>query len=290
MSERRIRLVIPTGRLNGPVLDLLSDSGFEIPRTEKNYRPRASDPRFEIKLLKAANIPRLVELGAHDVGFSGLDWIQESEAAVETLLDTGLLPVRVVSAAPAGMRPFDTEGGAGGRPLVVASEYERLTAAYMQTKNVPWHFVRTWGTTEVFPPEDADLIVDNTATGSALAANGLTVIDELLRSTAVLIANRESLADPLVREPIEDLVLLLRSVLTARDRVLLEMNVGRDRLPTVIDLLPAMKSPTVQPLSGDGQYAVKAAVPSRDVHRLVPMLRRAGATDILETAIRRVIP
>ncbi len=286
MSIRTIRLVIPTGRMREAVVRLLEGAGLTIPETDRGYRPRGSDPRFEIKLLKAANIPTLVELGAHDAGFSGDDWIQESGARVETILDTGLLPVRVVSAAPAGSDPFGT---ITGRPLVVASEYERLTRGYMEGRAIDWRYLRTWGATEVFPPEDADLIVDNTATGSSLAAHRLEVIDELLTSTTRFIANSRSLLDPDIRGPIDDLALLMRAVLEARRRVLLEMNVPADRLDHVVSLLPSMKSPTVQPLYGNGSYAVKAAVPRDRVDRLIPELLRAGATDILEASIRRVI-
>ncbi len=287
MQAQPIRLVIPTGRMYEAVRQLLDDAGLGIPKTAKNYRPVASDPRFEIKLLKAANIPTLLELGAHDIGFSGNDWVQETEADVECLLDTGLLPVRVVSAAPVGLDPFDASRG---RPVVVASEYERLTAEYMRAREIEWRFVRTYGATEVFPPEDADLIVDNTATGSALAANRLEVVDELLRSTTRFIANPRALENGRVREAVEDLTLLMRSVLEARRRVLLEMNVERAHLDAVVELLPAMKSPTVQPLSGDDAFSVKVAVLREVVPQLIPVLKRAGATDILETRLRRVTP
>lgn len=287
MTASKIRLVIPTGRLNEPVLRLLAESGLDVPRTTKNYRPVASDPRFEIKLLKAANIPTLLELGAHDIGFSGRDWVEETAARIEPVLDTGLMPVRVVAAAPVNGDPF---AAPRERPMVVASEYERLTCDYMAKKKVDWRFIRTFGATEVFPPEDADMIVDNTATGSSLAANRLEIRDVLLESTALFLANPRALDRPEVRDTVEDLRLLMNSVLEARRRVLLEINVDRERLDAVVELLPAMKSPTVQPLSTDGSFAVKAAVPIGDVPALIPRLKRAGATDILETPLRRVIP
>jgi ATP phosphoribosyltransferase len=287
VSENKIRLVIPTGRLHETVLGLLADAGLQVPRTTKDYRPVASDPRFEIKLVKAANIPTLLELGAHDIGFSGRDWVEESAAAVETVLDTGLLPVRVVSAAPIGADPLRETRD---RPMVVASEYERLTREYMKPKRVEWRFIRTYGATEVYPPEDADLIVDNTATGSALAANRLEIRDILLESTALFLGNSRALDRPGVRDAVDDLRLLMSSVLEARRRVLLEINVDRERLAAVVNMLPAMKSPTVQPLSTNGSFAVKAAVPLDEVPSLIPRLKRAGATDILETRLRRVTP
>jgi ATP phosphoribosyltransferase len=287
MREEKIRLVVPTGRMYGAVLRLLADAGLGIPETAKSYRPVPADPRFEVKLMKAANIPTLLELGAHDIGFSGRDWLEESEAKVECMLDTGLLPVRVVAAVPAGTDPI---AEIRDRPVVVASEYERLTADYMNRRGVDWRYVRTYGATEVFPPEDADLIVDNTATGSALAANRLETADVLLDSTTLFIANRRALDDPWLREIVEDLRLLMSSVLEARRRVLLEMNVEESKLDRVLKLLPAMKSPTIQPLSGNHAFSVKAAVLTEQVPHLIPTLRRAGATDILETRLERVTP
>lgn len=287
MPSRKIKLVVPTGRMQADVLALLADAAVVIHASGSNYRPAVNNPAFEVKLLKAANIPKLIEYGAHDVGFSGVDWVRESQAEVETLLDTGLLPVRIVAAAPKGVDPFRH---ASNRPVVAASEYERLTTQYVSARCTDWRYVRTFGATEVFPPEDADLIVDNTATGTALAANGLDVLDVLLESTTLFLGNRSSLEDPAVRGAIDTLVLLMRSVIDARNRVLLEMNVAAENLDTVAGLLPAMKSPTVQPLLGNRSYAIKAAVHKDRVPALIPALRAAGASDILQTAIQRVIP
>ncbi len=267
------------------VLTLLEEAGLRIRCQRSDYRPTVSDARFEVKLLKAANIPKLIEYGAHDIGFSGRDWVVESDAGVEILADTGLLPVRIVSAAPLGSEPFATRD----RPIVVASEYERLTADYLQSRNVEYRYVRTFGATESFPPEDADVIVDNVATGRTLTANGLAQIDELLVSSTLFLANQQARQDPARRAIIDELQLLVQSVLDARNRVLLDMNVPESALSAVVGLLPAMKSPTVQRLHGSSAYAVRAAVPRCVVDQLIPTLRRAGATDILQTAIERVI-
>jgi len=281
-----IKLTLPKGRQQQEVFGLLADAGLRVRATDQEYRPACSDARYEIKLLKAANIPKLVEFGAHDVGITGCDWVAETSADVVELLDTGLLPVRLVAAAPLGVDPF---ARANGAPLIVASEYENLTARYMRSKMADFRYVRTYGATEVFPPEDADLIVDNTATGATLRSNGLEIIDEILRSSSRIIANRVTLADPARREAIEELVLLVQSVLEGRRRVLLDMNVAADRLDAVVDLLPAMKSPTIQPLHGQNGYAVRVAVLRDEVHRILPAIRRAGATDILQSSIQKVM-
>ena len=224
MNDKRIKLVLPTGRMQEMVLTLLADAGVKIKARPSDYRPAVSDDRFEVKMLKAANIPALLEYGAHDVGFSGRDWVQESEAKVATLLDTGLLPVRIASAAPHDIDPFAPTT----RPfIVVASEYEQITRRYMESKNVDYRFVRTFGATEVFPPEDADLIVDNVATGSTLRANGLEIIDEIMTSSTLLIANEDAVNDPVRGAVVSELSLLIQSVLDARTRVLLDMNVPR---------------------------------------------------------------
>lgn len=286
MPESRIKLAVPTGRLQHTAISLLAEAGLVIEPTPNDYRPVASNPRFEVKLLKAANIPKLIEYGAHDIGFSGLDWVQETAAEVLVVLDTGLLPVRIVSAVPIGCDPFQTPPG---RPLVVASEYERLTSQYMNSRGVEWRYVRTYGTTEVFPPEDADIIVDNVVTGRTLRANALKILDEILISSTLFISHPRVLTDPGRGEAIEELRLLMQSVLDARKRVLLDMNVPASRLDAVVRLLPAMKSPTIQRLYGDDAYAVRAAVPCAEVSRLIPLLRKAGATDLLQSEIQRVI-
>jgi ATP phosphoribosyltransferase len=149
MMDHPIKLTLPKGRQQRDVLDLLAGAGLNIRAGEHDYRPACSDARYEVKLLKAANIPKLVEYGAHDIGITGRDWIEETGADVVELLDTGLLPVRLVAAAPRNTDPFAL---AERRPVIVASEYEMLTRRYLDARGVPYHYVRTYGATEVFPP------------------------------------------------------------------------------------------------------------------------------------------
>jgi ATP phosphoribosyltransferase len=150
--------------------------------------------------------------------------------------------------------------------------------------------MRSFGATEVFPPEDADLIVDNTSSGKTLVENNLKVIDTLLRSTTRVVANPKALDDPDKRRVIDELLLLMRAVLDGRDRVVLEMNIDEQGLPALVNQLPAMKSPTIAQLYGQSGYAVKVAVKKTEIARLIPELKRLGATDILETDIRKVTP
>jgi ATP phosphoribosyltransferase len=284
-TEPKIRLALPKGRQQRDAFDLFAAAGIRVTASEQEYRPVCDDPRFEVKLLKVANIPKLVEYGAHDLGLTGFDWVCESRSDVVELLDTRMLPVRIVSAGPVGVDPFARTGG----PLIVASEYENITRRYMESKVGDFRYLRTYGATEVFPPEDADLIVDNTASGATLQSNGLAIIDEILKSSTRLITHRAAMDDPARRAVIEELVLLLESVLEGRRRVLLDMNVPRDRLEAVVQLLPSMKSPTIQLLHGDAGYAVRVAVLREQAPAILPLIRKAGATDILQTAIQRAI-
>lgn len=282
---RPITLALPKGRMFGSLVARLRQAGLEISEYERSYRPRSSDPRLELKILKPQNIPPLVELARHDLGFTGHDWVVETGCRVTELDDLELNPVTLVAAAPAGWRPPTS----GDPPLVAASEYENLTRRFLEARRWPYRFVRSYGATEVFPPEDADLIVDNTATGRTLRENGLTVVEQLLRSSTRFIAAERSLERPDVRQFADDLVLLMRGVRAAESRVIIEMNVGNGNLDEIVALIPAMKHPTIATLA-DGSHALKAAVPQGEVARLIPRLKALGATDILEYPIRKVIP
>jgi len=275
-----IRLALPKGRIQGGVLRLLEDAGIQVV-ADRGYRPAVSMPGLEAKILKPQNVAEMLYLGRRDVGFTGADWVAELGAEVIELLDTGLDPVRVVAAAPGGRLE--------GRPLVVASEYERLARAWIERRGLDARFVRSYGATEVFPPEDADCIVDNTATGATLRENGLEMVEDLMHSSTRLYAHPAALEDPTKRDAIDRLVLLLRSVLQARERVMVEVNVPAVRLEAVIEILPCMRRPTVAPLHGNSGYAVKVAVRRADLPRVIPDITRLGGTDVVVTSIRQVV-
>ncbi len=280
-----LRMVLPKGRIQAGVVRLFRDAGILIDIDDRIYTPRISDPELSAKLMKPQNIPQLVELGSHDVGFTGYDWVVETNADVVELMDLGLDPVRIVSAIPESMNPEELHT----RRIVVATEYIEIARRYLDQKGYRYVLVRTYGATEVFPPDDADLIVDNTSTGRTLQEHHLKVLDVILTSSTRWIANRAALADPWKREKIEQLRLLFQAVLNARDRVMLEMNVPADKLEEVARILPCMRAPTISPLYGENAYAVKAAVPRTEVPRLIPLLKKLGATDILEYEFRKVI-
>ena len=267
------------------VLRLMEEAGFRVRSAGRNYRPLCSDDRFELKLLKSQDIVRMVEMVRHDLAFAGFDWVEELGAQVEELLDTGLDSVRIVAAAP---QAYVASGELRRRPIVVASEYERITKAWLEREGYDALFVRSHGATEVFPPEDADMIVDNTATGRTLQENGLAEVAVLMRSSTRVIAAPGLMEGPKGQD-VSEFLLLLRSVLDARRRVMLEMNVSGGRLEAVLAELPSMRTPTVMPLSGNGGYAVKSAVLRADIARLIPRLKQAGATDLLEAPFSKVV-
>lgn len=286
-TSEMLHLALPKGRIEENVIRLLADAGMTLAGGSRSYRPRLSVPGFEVKLLKPQNIVEMLAAGTRDIGFVGADWVAENDADLIELLDTGLDEVRLVAAVPGGALD---NGRLPERRLTVASEYARLTARWIESRDLVADFVRSYGATEVFPPEDADVIVDITATGETLEANGLVVIDELLVSSTRLYASREAMAQPDKKPAIDGLVLSLRSVLEARRRVMVELNVSADDLETIVEILPRMREPTVAPLRGGEGLAVKAAVPREALPGLIPALKARGATDIVVSRLEQIVP
>ncbi|MGE4157481.1 MAG: ATP phosphoribosyltransferase [Planctomycetota bacterium] len=282
----RLRLLVPTGRMNEKLLVLLAESGYGIEGAGRDYRPRCADASIEVKMLKPINIPKLVELGRHDLGFCGLDWVREHQTDVEVVAELGLDPVSLVVAAPEGTTLASLKRR---KNLVLATEYENLARGWLRRNRVRATLLRTNGTTEVYPPDDADLILDNSASGSTLKANKLDVLGTLMRSSTCLVANKTSLRQRAVAEKIRQMADLLGSTLAARRKVMLEMNVSEKNLERLVAQVPAMKGPTVQALAGSG-YAVKTVVDRELVRELLPKLKKLGATDILEMPLRKVLP
>lgn len=282
-----VKLGLPKGRMQDGIFKLLGDAGIQLRTGSRGYRPSINLPGFEVKVLKPQNIVEMLEAGSRDVGFAGADWVAELGAHVVELLDTGLDPVRLVAAAPSALL---VDGALPKRPLVLASEYQRLAQQWIVSSGISAKFVRSYGATEVFPPEDADCIIDNTATGATLIANGLEIVGEVMRSSTRLYANAKALEDRAKRDAIEHVVMLCRSVLEARRRVMLEVNVGADHLEKLVAILPCMREPTISPLHGAGGFAVKAAVPREDLPRLIASIKAAGGTDIVVSPLGQIVP
>ncbi|MGQ9472141.1 MAG: ATP phosphoribosyltransferase [Candidatus Aminicenantales bacterium] len=282
---KKLKILLPKGKIFANVAKLLQEANLILEINERSYFPICFNSEVEAKLMKPQNIPKLVEIGAHDLGITGYDWVVETAAKVEELLDLGFDRVKIVSAAPAYLRKSQLKK----RKIIVASEYENISKQYLEKEGFNFFFIRTYGATEAFPPEDADLIIDNTATGQTLRENSLKIIDEIFPSSTRIIANPDSLNNPWKKEKIEEIMMLITSVLNARQRVMLEMNISADKLETIVGVLPCMRAPTVSPLFNDAGYAVKVAVLKEEIPRLIPLLKKLGATDILEYEFRKVI-
>lgn len=287
METTKVRFGLPKGRMQEGVFKLLAEAGVHVHVGARNYRPHINLDAFEVKILKPQNIVEMLDAGSRDVGFAGADWVVEKGADLVEVFDTGLDPVRLVAAAP---KDFLVGGELPDQRLVIASEYERLTRQWIEEAELDAGFVRSYGATEVFPPEDADCIVDNTATGSTLKANDLEIVHTLMHSSTRLYANPRAMDVPEKRGQIENLRLVLTSVVEARKRVMLEVNVSRDQLERVIEVLPCMREPTISQLHGEGGYAVKAAVPRSELATLIPELKSRGGTDIVVTSLSQIVP
>ena len=290
-----LRLVLPKGSLEKSTLELFTSAGLSVSRgSDVDYKGMIDDPRVEsVRILRPQEIGRYVADGLFDLGITGRDWIEETESHVETL---GQLrysknterPVRIVVAVPEES-PWNSVSDLP-QGVKVSTEYPSLTSKYFLSKGVDADIQLSYGATEAKAPEIVDAVVDITETGRALRAAGLKIIDIILTSHTELIANPASFADPEKRQAMEQIRTLLQGVLDARGKVMVKMNVLSDNLGQVLDKLPSMKSPTVNELSkGDG-FAVETVVEKDQINILIPDLREAGATDIIELPISKIVP
>lgn len=289
-----LRLVLPKGSLERATLQLFDDADLPVSRgSEVDYKGSIDDPRvIDVTILRPQEIPRYVAEGLFDVGITGRDWIEETDSAVETLTPlhyskATARPIRMVLAV-AGDSP--ARSVADLPPGVrVQTEYPSLTRRFFEQHGVEAEITLSYGATEAKIPEIADAVVEITETGRALRAAGLRVLDTILVSHTELIANPAAHADPAKRKAMEQLQTLLSGALEARGRVLVKMNVEESSLDTVIGLLPALRSPTVSKLFGEEGYAVETVVAKTEINTLIPALRDAGATGIIELPIAKIV-
>jgi len=292
-----LRLVLPKGSLERATLELFAAADLAVSRSsDVDYRASIADPRVdEVRILRPQEIPVYVADGLFDIGITGRDWIEERGADVVSL---GQLeyskatsnPIRVVLAV-AEASPYRTLADLAEHrgTLRVSTEYPELTRRSLVAQGIDADVALSYGATEAKVPDIADCVVEITETGRALHAAGLRVIETLLVSHTELIANPSAAADPEKRHAMGQLLTLLLGTLEAREKVLVKLNVARDGLASVIELLPALRSPTVSKLSGGGGYAVETVVPKSDINTLIPALKDRGASDILELALSKIV-
>jgi ATP phosphoribosyltransferase len=290
-----LRLVIPKGSLEEQTLRLFEAADLRVRRgSSRDYHGTIDDDRIErVSMLRPQEIPLYVQDGLFDVGITGQDWVAETEADVEVLTTLAYARsgtghgTKVVLAVP-NEHPARSakEIPPGTR---ISTEFLRLTERYFADLGIPVKVVWSYGATEAKVPEIVDAIVDVTETGNTLRAHGMRIVETLLGSEPVLIANRDALADAARRSAIDDVRTLLLGALRAEGRVLIKLNVSGDRLQDVLAVVPSMKAPTVSRLSEDG-FAIETVVDKVAVNRLIPELKAAGATDILELPISKIVP
>ncbi len=312
-----LKFAVPKGSIEEITFKLLEQAWQSVSGRGRTYRVKLSDPEIDVKILRPQEIPTYVQEGFYDVGITGRDWVKEARADVEVLLDLEIGKVKQVIAVPTSF-PYNNldemiaDFAKNNRTLKVSSEYLTTTSSHFKASPAykkaygnadpmiitPWlrvgenkkvEIFLSFGATEAKPPEDVDAIFDIIETGTTLAQNTLKIIDKVAESTAVLIANKKALKDPAKREKIADMIALLRGVVEGRKKLHIFVNVKKENLPRLLKELPALKRPTVSPLSEDGWYGVNTVIDKDEFIRIVPKLRKlAQGLVVLEP--RQILP
>ncbi|MCI5473405.1 MAG: ATP phosphoribosyltransferase, partial [Spirochaetia bacterium] len=277
----KLKILLAKGRIYESVYELLNDVGISIHLPERTYFPTTNQKDLAFQVVKPQITSFLLSENKADLGFSGKDWVYENgvEDKVEEIMDLGFDPVRIVAAIP---ETKDLEALLKNT-VTIATEYQSLSKKWVESKKINGKIFRTWGTSEGFVQDTEDamaqILIDNTSTGSSLKANRLKIVDTLMESSTRMYASKEAMKNPQKKQKILELKMLFEAVLNARGRVMLEMNVAKDKFDSLVKGLPSMRSPTVSPLFGDNGYAVKIAVNKCEVPTLLPKLQSLGATD-----------
>jgi ATP phosphoribosyltransferase len=287
----KLQLGIPKGSLLDATLQLFGRAGLRVYTNGRSYAASTADPEIDCMLIRAQEMARYVEHGVLDAGLTGLDWVVESGLDLVTVSDLIYAKqsrgkVRWVLAAPEDSsfrRPEDLAG------CIIATELVNVTRSYFQSRGVETRVEFSWGATEVKPPALADAIVEVTETGSSLKANRLRILDTVLESNTQIIANRASWKDPEKRRKIESLALMLQGAMAAQDRVGLMLNVRKVHLPAVLEVLPALKNPTISNLSDGDWVAVNTIIEESEAWAVIPRLKAAQAQGIVEYPLNKVV-
>jgi ATP phosphoribosyltransferase len=282
----KLKLALPKGSLEESTYQLFKKAGFSISVGSRSYFPSIDDPEIEVILFRPQEMSRYIEKGAVDCGITGYDWITENESEVAELCELQYSkrtrnPVHEDS-------PFKRIQDLEGKKIV--TELVQVTQKYLKRNRVHAEVEFSWGATEVKPPRLADAIVEATETGSSLRANKLKIIDTVITSIPKFIANKKSYRDPWKLKKMENIVLLLEGAIRAREKVGLKMNVSEKNLGKVLKILPAMKKPTISSLSDEGWFDLDTVIDEAVVRELIPALKKAGASGIIEYPLNKVIP
>ncbi len=289
-SSNILRLGIPKGSLENATVDLFAKAGWRISINDRSYFPSIDDPTIEVVLFRAQEMSRYVEENVIDVGLTGSDWIKENKSDIHEVAElvyskATSRPARWVLAVP---QESSVKGPEDLRNGVIATELVNVTRQYFLERNIPVRVEFSWGATEV-KARLLDAIVDITETGSSIRANNLRIVDTLLTSTTRFIANHKAWNDPLKREKIENIALLLQGAINAREKIGLKLNAPKEKLEAVLKILPAEKSPTISALADGSWIAVEVILEEKLEREIIPMLKRAGATGLISYPLNKVI-
>lgn len=287
----KLKLGLPKGSLQESTFELFKKAGWTIRPTGRSYYPEVNDVEMDITLVRAQEMARYVEDGVLDAGLSGSDWVAESGCRVRKVADLiyakqGLRKVRWVLAVPESAKIKTVKQLKGKR---IATELVNVTKRWLKEQKVKAEVEFSWGATEAKPPELADAIVELTETGASLKANHLKILDTVLESNTVVIANQECLDDAWKKDKLNNVVLLLQGALIAETKVGLKMNVMKSRLTQVLSILPALQTPTIAELSNPDWVDVDTVIDEKTVRDLIPKLKRAGAKGLVEYPLNKVI-
>lgn len=286
-----LKLGLPKGSLQEATYNLMQKAGFKISGTSRSYMPSIDDPEIQVILVRAQEMARYVEMGALDAGITGYDWIVESKAKVQEIADLiyakqGMRPVRWVLAVPESSS-FKSVKDLQGKKI--STEAVEITKSYLRKNKVNAKVEFSWGATEIKPPILCDAIVELTETGSSLRANSLRIVDTVLESTTRLIMNKKSYSDRWKRDKMEAISTLMKGALAADSMVGLKLNSPAGKKDSILSILPALKNPTVSNLASSNWVAIETVLPESKVRELIPKLKKAGAEDIIEYPLNKVI-
>ena len=291
LTENPLMIGLPKGSLQVPTLDLFEKAGYNIYVSSRSYKPSIDDQEIALRLLRAQEIGRYVDHGFLDCGITGADWVAENAAEVEVICD---LPYSKASSAPTRWvlvvpedSPVKTVQDLAGKRI--AAEAIGITERYLKEKGVEAEVEFSWGATEVKVPELVDAIVDITETGSSLRANKLRIVDTLMESYPQFVANPKAYADPVKREKMERIAVLLKGALAARDVVGLKMNLEESRLAEILEKVPSLRKPTISPLAEEGWVAIETVIGEAVVREILPSLKELGAEGIIEYPLNKLI-
>jgi ATP phosphoribosyltransferase len=288
----KLKIGLPKGSLQETTFRLFKNAGYNIKLLERSYVPVIDDPELEGLVIRAQEMARYVEDGILDMGITGYDWVLEQDAKVVELVrlkygKVGFRGVKWVVAVP-NDSPIKTIGDLKGKKI--ATELVGYTKRFLKKRGVEATIEFSWGATEVKPPLLADAIIEVTETGASLRANNLRIIDTILESETVLIANRSAWKDEWKRQKMENITMLLKGALLAEEKVGLKMNVPRNKLDKVVKTLPSLHTPTISNLSDEGWVAIEVIIDEKTARDIIPNLKRAGAQGIVEYPLNKVIP